>query len=88
MEFNTKELEFQRLWEEQQNLKAEIRGETTDCKMIQRENEMLMREIAMTRDEIGDNQQIHDNTQGKILEARSTIADYENRLRYANDIIL
>jgi hypothetical protein len=49
---------------------------------------MLMREIAMTRDEIGDNQQIHDNTQGKILEARSTIADYENRLRYANDIIL
>ena len=31
MEFNTKELEYQRLWTEGQDLKAEIRGETADC---------------------------------------------------------
>jgi chromosome segregation ATPase len=31
MEFNTKELEYQRLWTEGQDLKAEIRGDTADC---------------------------------------------------------
>jgi hypothetical protein len=51
-EFNTKELEYQRLWEEEQNLKTEIRGDTTDSRAIKRENEMLLREIAMVRDEI------------------------------------
>lgn len=56
IEFNTKELEYQRLWEEQQNLKQEMRGETNDAKMVKRENEILMREIAQIRDEIGENQ--------------------------------
>lgn len=51
-EFNTKELEYQRLWEEEQNLKADMRGDTSHAKDVQRENEMLIREIAMVRDEI------------------------------------
>jgi hypothetical protein len=60
-EFNTKELEYQRLWEEEQNLKTEIRGDTTDARGLKRENEMMMREIAMVRDEIRHNQAIYDD---------------------------
>ena len=59
-EFNTKELEYQRLWEEEQSLKSEVRGDTTDSRAIKRENEMLLREIAMVRDEINQNQAIYD----------------------------
>jgi hypothetical protein len=55
LEFNTKELEYQRLWEEEQDLKSEMRGDTTDAKAVKRENEMLLREIAMIRDEINHN---------------------------------
>jgi hypothetical protein len=40
MDFNSKELEYQRFWEEGQELKAEIRGETTDCQQVKRENEV------------------------------------------------
>ena len=54
-EYNTKEHEFQRLWEEEQILKAEIRGETSNCKDVYRENEGILREIAMIRDEISQN---------------------------------
>lgn len=49
IEFNSKELEYQRVWEEQQDLKQEMRGDTTDAKMIKTENEMLMREINQAR---------------------------------------
>ncbi len=31
IEFNSKEMEYQRYWDEGQELKQEIRGETTDC---------------------------------------------------------
>ncbi len=41
LDFNTKELEYQRLWEEEQNLKAEVRGETSESKDYFRENEAL-----------------------------------------------
>lgn len=51
-EFNTKELEYQRIWEEEQNLKAEVRGETSGAKDLERQNEILSREIAAARDDI------------------------------------
>ncbi len=72
-EFNTKELEYQRLWEEEQNLKTEIRGDTTDARGLKRENEMMMREIAMVRDEIRHNQAIYDDVQSKIQEQRMRV---------------
>ena len=42
----------------------------------------------MSRDEISQNQQIYDENQAKIHEAKSILMDYENRLRYANDLIM
>lgn len=86
-EFNTKELEYQRLWEEEQVLKQEIKGDTTDSRAIKRENEMLMREIAMVRDEINQNQAIYDQIQTNIQQQRLRVQDYESRLLYANDAI-
>lgn len=73
MQFNTKELEYQRLWEESQNLKGEIRGDNNDSQMIQRENEILNREIALLRDEIGENQQIYEINQNKIQEGKGLL---------------
>lgn len=49
---------------------------------------MLIREVAATRDEININKMIYDENNAKIQEAKSLIMDYENRLRYANDVIM
>lgn len=37
------------MWEEGQQLKQEVRGETKDAKQIELENEMLVREINLAR---------------------------------------
>ena len=49
MDFNTKEMEYQRQWEEGLDYKKEIRGETTDSLLVRKENEMLTREIISTK---------------------------------------
>lgn len=52
MEFNSKEMEYQRIWEECQEFKAEIRGETTDCHSVKSENDMLQRELQQIQEEL------------------------------------
>ena len=41
MDFNSREMEYQRLWEEDQDLRKEIRGETTDASQVKRQNEFI-----------------------------------------------
>lgn len=88
IEFNSKELEYQRIWEESQYLKQEMRGETDDAKDIKRENEYLQRDIAGLRDEVGQIQGIYEENQNRCMDAKSRIREYEDRLRYANDMIM
>lgn len=49
---------------------------------------MLQREIANQRDEIAQNSSIYDQVQYKIQEQKQLFIEYENRLRYANDVIM
>jgi chromosome segregation ATPase len=69
-------------------LKAEVRGDTSDCKMVSRESENLQREINSLRDEIRRNQSAYEHYQGAISETKGKIQDYESRLRYGNDVIM
>lgn len=55
MEYNTKEMEYQRVWSENQDLKSEIRGETSDCYQLQRETDMIQRDIIDVKNEIAVN---------------------------------
>ena len=52
MDFNTREMEYQRQWEEGLDMKKEIRGETKDALLVRKENDMLTREVIATRQEI------------------------------------
>lgn len=49
---------------------------------------MLLREIAMTRDEINQNRAALEELENNITEKRTRVQDFENRLRYANDVIM
>lgn len=87
MDFNSKEMEMQRLWEEEKQLVAEINGETRSAEVLKQENFRMVQEIERTRDE--NNSLMLEYDQKKSFEEadRQRLAEYESRLRYANDVI-
>lgn len=65
-----------------------MRGETEDARAVKRENEYLQRDIAALRDETNQNHAIYEENQSRVMEAKSRIREYEDRLRYANELIM
>lgn len=49
---------------------------------------MLQREISMARDELNNNKYDYEIIQSNISEKRDHLLDLENRLRYANEVIM
>ncbi len=48
---------------------------------------MLMREIGQTREEVTTNSVRYEKMSHNVSEIKSLVGDYENRLRYANEVI-
>ena len=47
-----------------------------------------MRDLNYLREELGVNRSLYEEHQSKIQESKSVVSEFENRLRYANDIIM
>lgn len=65
-----------------------MRGETSGAKDLDRENEILQRDIIATRDEIAQVQAEYEAAQQRMQEKRGRVKECEDRLRYGNEVIM
>lgn len=87
MEHQSKEAEFQRLWDEGIDLKKVLRGETNECVAKKQENETFHRQIISTKQDIAENQRRYELIQAETQNCKLGLQEFEGKLNYANEII-
>jgi len=65
-----------------------MRGDTDESGQMKRENQLLQSELAAFKDDILNKGVICERVAIEIEGQRGMINDFENRLRYANDVIV